>query len=88
MSIKYSIRIGLLIIIGVLAYFTYESIAEPIRYQKQVDIKEEAVIKKLTILRDGQLAYRESKGSFAGNFSDLLNFMEKGGNESIDPAGR
>jgi hypothetical protein len=78
MSIKYSIRIGLLIIIGVLAYFTYESIAEPIRYQKQVDIKEEAVIKKLTILRDGQLAYRESKGSFAGNFSDLLNFMEKG----------
>ncbi len=53
---KYSIRIGLLVVIAVLGYLTFESIAEPIRYQKQVAIKEKAVIEKLSILRDGQLA--------------------------------
>ena len=75
---KYSIRIGLLVVIAVLGYLTFESIAEPIRYQKQVAIKEKAVIEKLSILRDGQLAYRDNKGEFAGNFSDLLDFMENG----------
>ena len=75
---KYSIRIGLLVIIAILSYYTYESIAEPIRYQKQVDIKERAVIEKLSILRDGQLAYRETKGKFAGDFDELLGFMENG----------
>lgn len=75
---KYSIRIGLLVVIAVLGYLTFESIAEPIRYQKQVAIKEKAVIEKLSILRDGQLAYRENKGEFAGNFTDLLDFMQNG----------
>jgi hypothetical protein len=77
-TMKYSIRIGLLVIIAVLGWKLIQSIAEPIRYQKQVDIKEKAVIEKLSILRDGQLAYRDNKGEFAGNFSDLLDFMENG----------
>ena len=75
---KYSIRIGLLVVIAVFGYLIFESIAEPIRYQKQVAIKEKAVIEKLAILRDGQLAYRENKGGFAGNFTDLLDFMQNG----------
>ena len=75
---KYSIRIGLLVVIAVLGYLTFESIAEPIRYQKQVAIKEKAVTEKLSILRDGQLAYRENKGGFASNFTDLLDFMQNG----------
>ena len=44
-TMKYSIRIGLLVVIAVLGYLTYESIAEPIRYQKQVDIKEKRLLK-------------------------------------------
>ena len=75
---KYVIRTLLLILIAVLAYFTYESIAAPIRYAKEVTEKEAKVIAKLKVLRDGQLAYKDEKGEFAGNFDDLLNFMEHG----------
>ena len=75
---KYVIRTLLLILIAVLAYFTYESIAAPIRYAKEVTEKEAKVIAKLKVLRDGQLAYKGEKGEFAGNFDDLLNFMEHG----------
>lgn len=77
-SMKYVIRTVLLILIAVLAYFTYESIAAPIRYAKEVTKKEAKVIAKLKVLRDGQLAYKDENGKFAGNFEDLLNFMENG----------
>ncbi len=75
---KYVIRLVLLALIAVLAYFTYESIAEPVRYEREVAIKEEAVIEKLKTLRDGQIAYKDQNGKFSGDFNDLLNFMENG----------
>ncbi|MDB4107432.1 hypothetical protein OAD66_01470 [Bacteroidia bacterium] len=75
---KYVIRVVLLALIAVLTYYTYESIAEPVRYEKEVAIKEEAVIEKLKTLRDGQIAYKDQNGKFSGDFNDLLNFMENG----------
>ncbi len=52
---KYVIRIVLLIVICILAYLTFESIAEPVRYAKEVKVKEKAVIEKLKVIRDAQL---------------------------------
>ena len=75
---KYAIRIALLIIIGILSYLTFDTVYSDIQYTKQVAVKEDAVIKKLKSLRDGQLAYKDENGKFAGNFPDLLNFMENG----------
>jgi hypothetical protein len=75
---KYAIRIALLIIIAVLSYLTFNTVYSDIKYEEEVTEKEAAVIKKLELLRDGQIAYKDEKGKFAGNFPDLLEFMENG----------
>jgi hypothetical protein len=75
---KYVIRGVLLVIIAVLAYFTYDSIAEPVRYGKEVAIKEQAVIDKLKIIRDAQLTYRDNHGEFTASFDTLIDFMKNG----------
>jgi hypothetical protein len=75
---KYAIRIALLIIIAVLSYLTFNTVYSDIKYEEEVSEKEAAVIKKLELLRDGQIAYKDEKGKFAGNFPDLLEFMENG----------
>ncbi len=75
---KYVIRIVLLIVICILAYLTFESIAEPVRYAKEVKVKEKAVIEKLKVIRDAQLTYRDVNGSFTGSFDTLINFINTG----------
>ncbi|PCJ64133.1 MAG: hypothetical protein COA58_14205 [Bacteroidetes bacterium] len=75
---KYVVRIGLLLLIAVLAYFTYESIAAPVRYKAEVEKIEAKIIDRLKILRDGELAYKDVHSRFADNFDSLLNFMENG----------
>ncbi len=75
---KYVIRGVLLVVIAVLAYFTYESIAEPVRYGKEVALKEQAVIDKLKVIRDAQLTYRDQKGQFTASFDTLVDFMKNG----------
>jgi len=75
---KYVIRIVLLIIIVVLAVVTVKSVLDPIKYAEEVEVKEAKVIEKLKVLRDGQLAYKDENGKFAGDFDELLNFMENG----------
>ena len=75
---KYVIRIVLLILIGVLGYLTFDTVYSDIKYAEEVTVKEDAVIAKLKVLRDGQLAYRDHTGKFADKFDDLLEYMENG----------
>lgn len=75
---KYVTRIVLLAIAIALAYLTYDSVNSEIKYTAEVKVKEKAVIEKLKILKEGQLAFKEQNGKFADNFDDLLNFMQNG----------
>lgn len=75
---KYVIRIVLLAVIAVLAYLSIDTVASDIKYAKEVEEKEAAVIAKLKTLKDGQMAYKDANGRFADNFDDLLDFMENG----------
>ena len=75
---KIAIRIALLVVIGVLAYFTFQSIAKPVKYQKQVIEKEQEVVDRLKVIRDGQLAYKDVHGYFTADFDTLINFMKDG----------
>ena len=75
---KYVIRAVLVVIIALLGYYTFESVAEPVRYAKQVGIKEQKVIDKLKIIRDAQITYKDQYGKFTGSFDTLINFMENG----------
>lgn len=75
---KYVIRIVLLALIAALAYFTYNTVNSDIKYTAEVEMREDAVIEKLKVLKEGQLAFKDANGKFADNFDDLLNFMENG----------
>lgn len=75
---KYVIRILLLVIIISLAFFTYDSVNSDIKYTAEVKVKEKAVIEKLKVLKEGQLAFKEQNGKFADNFNELLDFMQNG----------
>lgn len=75
---KYVIRAVLVVVICVLAYLTYDGIAEPVRYAKEVAIKEQAVIDRLKIIRDGQIVYKDQTGRFTASFDTLIDFMKNG----------
>ncbi|MEY2924225.1 MAG: hypothetical protein RLZZ337_773 [Bacteroidota bacterium] len=75
---KYVIRAILVIAICVLGYYTFKGIAEPVRYAKEVEIKEQKVIDKLKIIRDAQILYKDQTGSFTASFDTLCDFMQNG----------
>jgi len=77
-KMKNVIRIVLFVLIAVLAYLNYNTVDSDIKYTAEVEMRENAVIEKLSSLKEGQLAYKNENKMFADNFDDLLDFMENG----------
>ncbi len=75
---KTAYQLALAIIIVVLGYFLYESIMEPIRFQKGKDIRYEATIERLKSIRTAQDAFRSRFGKYTGSFDTLIDFMKNG----------
>ncbi|MBN2212767.1 MAG: hypothetical protein JW723_00855 [Bacteroidales bacterium] len=73
---KTVIQIILFLAILVLGYFVWESIQAPIRFNKEVDIREEATIDKLIDIRTMQVAFKDVKGKYTGSFDTLINFIK------------
>ncbi len=59
-----------------LAYKVYDTVADELRYQKEIKIIEQDVIERLKKIREAQLVYREEKGKFADRFDFLLEFIK------------
>ncbi len=74
---KTALQIILAIIIIVLGYFLYESIMEPIRFNRDRDIRVKAAIAKLKDIREIQVAYRGINGKYTGSFDTLITFYNK-----------
>lgn len=72
------IQIVLLLIIVVLAYFVYQSINKPLKFNAQKDKREAAVIQDLKDIRAGQLIYKKMHDKYAKNFDTLLMFLREG----------
>lgn len=70
------IQIILAIAILVLAYFVYESIQTPIRFNKAKDIRERAAISRLIDIREAQKAYKDVKLKYTDSFDSLINFLK------------
>ncbi len=64
---------GLIIALG---YLTVMSVYGPIKFNKLKEKRYTKVIKNLKDIREAQLAHRQVKGTFAGNFDDLVNFID------------
>lgn len=72
---KTVIKIILFLAIIVLGYLLWESIQAPIRFNKEVDLREEATISKLIDIRTMEVAYKDVKGKFTGSFDTLVDFV-------------
>lgn len=64
------------VIILALAYFLYESIARPIRFEEAKQKRYDATIERLIQIRNAQMAYKSQFGKYAANFDTLITFVK------------
>ncbi|MRR19700.1 hypothetical protein EG827_05860 [bacterium] len=73
---KTALNIVFTIIIVVLAYLLFESIMEPIRFNKEKDVREAAIKERLIDIRTAQEAFKSVKGYYTGSFDTLITFLK------------
>lgn len=78
MKIKLLIQIGLGIAAIVLAYFIYESIMGPVRFNKKVDARKDAVIQRLKDIRNSENMFNSINGRYTASFDTLISFIKEG----------
>ncbi len=71
-------QIALFILIIILAYLVYESIMEPVRYNKERNRRREIVINKLKDIRTAQLNYKNVNKEYADSWDKLIDFLKNG----------
>ena len=74
------IKVVLLVVIVVLAYFVVESIMKPVRFIKQVKVRDKAVVQNLKDIRMAQLEFKSMHGKYTASFDTLVEFIK---NEKI-----
>ena len=72
------IKILLLVVILVLVYLVYDSVMRPVRFNKEVTKRSDAVIQNLKDIRSAQMAYKNINANYTGSFDTLLDFLRNG----------
>jgi len=75
---KAVIHVILIAAICVVAYFVYESIQQPLRFNAEKDIRYEATVQRLKDIRSAQIAYRGEHKKYTGSFDTLIDFLKTG----------
>ncbi len=73
---KTVIQVILVAAIMVLGYLLYESIMNPIRFNKEKNKRERATIQRLRDIRTAQVAFKAEYGRFTSSFDTLINFVK------------
>lgn len=73
---KILIQVVLLVIVVALGYFVFESIMEPVRFDKERRVRQKVVVEKLKDIRNSQLIFRRVNGSYANDFDTLVKFVK------------
>jgi hypothetical protein len=68
----------LLIVVVYLGYMLWETIQEPVRFNREKDRRSEIVVQNLKDIRSVQQMYRSLNDSFAPSFDTLIKFMVEG----------
>ena len=71
---KKGIQILLILVIIFLGYKVYTSIATPIDFQKELKLRNDAVVESLKNIRKAQLAFKEVNGKYTANWDSLVKF--------------
>ena len=77
-KIKPVITIVLWVLIAFLGYITFNSVYDEVKFEKLKVERYQKVIDRLIDIRDSQIAYKEVKGEYAGDFNKLIDFVENG----------
>lgn len=72
------LKIALFLVILVMSYFLIETIAEPIRFEKEKNKRYAQVIERLKMIRTAQIAYRDAIGEFANDWESLVEITKNG----------
>ena len=72
------IKVLLTIVIIGLAYLVYESVMEPVRFNKERDIRKSLVVQNLKDIRNAQMAYKSIYNKYTQSFDTLLEFINNG----------
>ncbi|MEN8228599.1 MAG: hypothetical protein ABFS38_10635 [Bacteroidota bacterium] len=69
------IQVLFVLIIIVLGYLIVESIMEPIRFNQEVEVREQATINRLIDIREAQKAYKDIYKRYTGSLDTLIMFL-------------
>jgi len=75
---KTVIQIILIAAICVVAYFVYESIQKPLRFNSEQLRRYEVTIQRLKDIRTAQIAYRSEHKEYTRSFDTLIDFLKNG----------
>lgn len=70
------IQVVLAVLILVLFYLLFESIAKPIRFKKEQTKRYDKTVQRLKDIRTAQLSYKDVYNEFTGSFDTLINFVK------------
>ncbi len=76
MNPKLIANIVLSVVIVILGFWLFKIIQEPIIFQREKKVREDATVQRLKDIRTAQMAYRDAKGKFAKNFDDLVRTIK------------
>ncbi len=74
--LRFILNLLLTIAICVVGYFLFLSIKEPIDFERESNLRKDAVITKLKKIRSAQLAHKDIHGRFCGDFDTLINMIK------------
>ncbi|PLW93570.1 MAG: hypothetical protein C0592_05625 [Marinilabiliales bacterium] len=77
-KIKLIIQVALAIGAIVFAYFIYESIMGPVRFNQERDKREDAVVQRLKDIRSSEEMYNNIYGRYTASFDTLISFIKEG----------
>jgi len=72
------IQVLFVLIIIILGYLIVDSIMEPIRFNQEVEVREQATIERLIDIREAQKAYKDIYKRYTGSFDTLKSFLDTG----------
>ena len=61
-----------------LGYLLWKGVDDVVEDEKRIALTEAAIIEKLQMLRDAELAFQASNGRYAANWNELKNFIQNG----------
>ena len=73
---KFVIQLVLWVVIFALGYLIFKAVYGEVEFNKLKEVRYQQVVNKLEDIRDSQLAYKQVEGKFAGNFDQLVRFID------------